>query len=229
MASSQKAYSVCDITITSQPTNWLRSDYIDVKDAKLLNVELKYNLLGCPVSSVCNHKLSIYVLHVEKELVGVDLDPLKAKVKYEKVETIVPTVLPAPKELKEYDYDGKIMTKKGGVYLAFLDQGACVSLSSVIVSYNYCSEIGSVLVRFSRTSAPVNDSYLEEQTGRCTDVNSINKVKLSGICLSSGEWNITDGIKCLCKPGYQLVNGSEENVPECSGKNCISLLLIIMK
>ena len=194
----------------------------------MLNVELRYNLLGCPASqsSVCNHELSIYVLHVEKELVGVDLNPLTAKVTYQKVETIVPKVLPSPRELKEYDYDSKIITEKGGVYLAFLDRGACVSLSRVIVSYNYCSEIGSVLVRFSRTAAPVNDSYLEEQTGRCTDVNSINKVKLSGVCLSSGEWNITDGVKCLCKPGYQLVNGSEEKVLECSGKNCISLLLI---
>ena len=196
----------------------------------MLNVELRYNLLGCPTSqssqAVCNHELSIYVLHVEKELVGVDLNPLTAKVTYQKVETIVPKVLPPPKELKEYDYDSKIITEKGGVYLAFLDRGACVSLSRVIVSYNYCSEIGSILVRFSRTAAPVNDSYLEEQTGHCTDVNSINKVKLSGVCLSSGEWNITDGIKCLCKPGYQLVNGSDENVLECSGKNCILLLLI---
>ena len=189
----------------------------------MLNVELKYNLLGCPASSVCNHKLSIYVLHVEKELVGVDLDPLKAKVKYEKVETIVPTVLPAPKELKEYDYDGKIMTKKGGVYLAFLDQGACVSLSSVIVSYDYCSNISRILVRFSRAAAPVNDSYLEEQTGRCTDVNSVNKVKLSGVCLSNGEWNITDGIKCLCKPGYELVNATKGNALKCSGMNRNSL------
>ena len=126
----------------------------------MLNVELKYNLLGCPTSksSVCNHELSIYVLHVEKELVGVDLNPLTAKETYQKVETIVPKVLPPPKELKEYDYDSKIITEKGGVYLAFLDRGACVSLSRVIVSYNYCSEIGSVLVRFSRTAAPVNDS-----------------------------------------------------------------------
>ena len=195
----------------------------------MLNVELKYSLLGCPPPqmSVCNHEFSIYVLHVEKELVGVDLNPLKAKVTYQKVETIVPKVLPPPEKSKEYDYDGKIITKKGGVYLAFLDQGACVTLSSVIVSYTYCSEeqVG-VLVRFSRTVGPVNDSHLEEQTGRCTDVNSINKVKLSGVCLSSGEWNITDGVKCLCKPGYQLVNGSEKNVLECSGKNCISLLLI---
>ena len=196
----------------------------------MLNVELKYALLGCPPTSgpFCNYNLSIYVLHVKKKLVRVDLDPLRGnKVTYQKVETIVPTVLPGAKDAKEYDYNRKNITKKGGVYLAFLDQGACVSLSSVIVSYIYCSEEqGGVLVRFSRTAAPVNDSHLEEQTGRCTDVNSINKVKLSGVCLSSGEWNITDGVKCLCKPGYQLVNESEENVLECSGKNCISLLLI---
>ena len=164
------------------------------------------------------------MLHVEKEVVGVDLNPLTAnEVTYQEVETIAPTVLPAPGKSEPYEYDVKIITKKGGVYLAFLDQGACVSISSVIVSYNYCPEIGSVLVRFSRTSAPVNDSYPKEQTGRCTDVNSINKVKLSGVCLSSGEWNVTDGIKCLCKPGHELVIGSEGNVPQCSGINGNSL------
>ena len=164
------------------------------------------------------------MLHVEKEVVGVDLDPLTANEgTYQKVTTIESTVLPAPGETESYDYDVKILTKKGGVYLAFLDQGACFSLTRVIVSYNYCAEIDRVLVRFSRAAAPVNDSYLEEQTGRCTDMNSINKAKLSGVCLSSGEWNITDGIKCLCKAGHELVNGSEENVLECSGMNVISL------
>ena len=168
------------------------------------------------------------MLHVEKEVVGVDLNPFTAnKFTYEEVETIEPTVLPAPGEIESYDYDVKIITKKGGVYLAFLDQGACLSITSVIVSYNYCSEIDRVLVRFSRTGAPVNDSYLKEQTGRCTDVNSINKVKLSGVCLSNGEWNITDGIKCLCKPGHELVIGSEGNVPECSGMSGNSLFLSV--
>ena len=194
----------------------------------MLNIKLKYNLRRCPpppeAKSFCKHKWSIYVLHVEKEVVGVDLNPVTAnEVTYQKVTTIEPTVLPAHGKVEQYDYDVKIITKKGGVYLAFLDQGACVSISSVTVSYNYCPEIGSVLVRFSRTSAPVNDSYLKEQTGRCTDVNSINKVKLSGVCLSNGEWNITDGIKCLCKPGHELVIGSEGNVPECSGINGNSL------
>ena len=194
----------------------------------MLNIKLKYNLRRCPLiaSSFCKHKWSIYVLHVEKEVVGVDLNPLTAnEVTYQEVETIAPTVLPAPGKMESYDYDVKIVTKKGGVYLAFLDQGACVSLSSVIVSYNYCSEIDRGLVRFSRAAAPVNDSSLEEQRGRCTDVNSLSKLKLSGVCLSNGEWNITDAIKCFCKPGYELVNGTGGNVLECSGMNGNSIFL----
>ena len=199
----------------------------------MLNIKLKYNLRRCPpkAKSFCKHKWSIYVLHVEKEVVGVDLNPLTAnELTYQEVGTIEPTVLPAHEKTEPYDYDVKIITKKGGVYLAFLDQGACVSISSVTVSYNYCPEIGLDLVRFSRTSAPVNDSYPEEQTGRCTDVNSINKMKLSGVCLSSGEWNVTDGIKCLCKPGHEIVIGSQGNVLEfeCSGMNVISLFLSVM-
>ena len=80
-------------------------------------------------------------------------------------------------------------------------------------------------MRFSRAAAPVNDSSVEEPTGLCTDVNSVNKVKLSGVWLSNGEWNITDAVKCLCKPGYKLVNGTGGNVLECSGMNGNSLFL----
>ena len=57
----------------------------------MLNIKLKYNLRGCPptVSSFCKHKWSIYVLHVGKEVVGVDLNPVTAnEVTYQKVTTI---------------------------------------------------------------------------------------------------------------------------------------------
>ena len=197
----------------------------------MLNIKLKYNLRRCPptASSFCKHKWSIYVLHVENEVVGVDLNPLTVnELTYEEVGTIEPTVLPSHEKPEPYDYDVKIITKKRGVYLAFLAHGTCVSISSIVVSYNYCSKIGSVLVSFSRTPAPVNDSYLVEQIGRCTDANSINKARLSGFCLSSGEWNITDGMKCLCKTGHELVNGSGGNVHECSGMNVISLFLSVV-
>ena len=72
------------------------------------------------------------MLHVQKEVVGVDLKPVTAnEVTYQKVTTIEPTVLPAHINTESYDYDVKIITKNGGVYLAFLDQGACLSLTII--------------------------------------------------------------------------------------------------
>ena len=70
---------------------------------------------------------------------------------------------------------------------------------------------------FPRTVAPANDSDLSTQEGKCTDVNSVNKVKLLSVCLSNGEWNITDDLACLCKAGYELINGSVAASLECKG------------
>ena len=220
---SKQRYAVCDVSATHEPTNWLRSDFIDVKDAKLLNIELRYNLRNCPTKEAgagpyCKTYFTLYVLHVDDKVSSAHV-PEPYKVAYEEVNTIKPTVLPKPDTLvKDLVHYATVATKKaGGVYLAFKDQGSCVALTQVIVSYNYCSEMGSVLVKFSRTVAPVNDSHLVEQEGKCTDPNSVNKVKLSGVCLSSGKWNVTDGIECLCKRGYELVNESEHKSLECSG------------
>ena len=213
-------YAVCDIQSTREPTNWLRTDFIDVKDAKLLNIKLHYNLRSCLGGSGagphCKTYFTLYVLRVDgKESPA----PEPYKATYEKVDTITPKVLPPPDGLAmDQIHHAKVATKKaGGVYLAFKDQGSCMSLTDVIVSYNYCSEMGGVLVKFNRTVAPVNDSDLVEQIGKCTDINSVNKLKLSSVCLSSGKWNNTVGIECLCKAGYELVSGSGSIALECYG------------
>ena len=94
---------MCDIIIGSQPTNWLRTNFIDVKDAKMLNVKLTYSLSGCPAasSSFCKNAISIYALHADKELPEIAL-VLTNTVTYHKVDTIAPrpTDLPAPLQIK---------------------------------------------------------------------------------------------------------------------------------
>ena len=108
------------------------------------------------------------------------------------------------------------MTTARGIYLAFFDQGACLTLTKVIISYRYCPKIASSSVTFPRTVAPVNDSDLMEQEGQCLVINSVNEVKLASVCLSNGEWNNTNNLVCLCKAGYELVNGTIA-VLECNG------------
>ncbi|XP_078374592.1 ephrin type-A receptor 4-like isoform X1 [Oculina patagonica] len=205
----KERYKVCDISdrITKEPKNWLQTDFIDVRNATRLDIEVHYSLLNCPTnvsSQYCKTYLTLYSYHADTK--NSIPDPTKGV--FQKETVITPPTLPKPGELVQDIFRGSVVTKAKGIYLAFLDKGVCMTLTKVVISYRYCTETGITLVTFPRTVAPANDSYLIEQIGKCTDVNSINKVKLSGVCLSNGKWNITDDLVCLCKAGYQLVNGT---------------------
>ncbi len=201
--------------ITRKPNNWLQTDFIDVRNAKRLDIEVHYSLLNCPLTGIsryCKTYLTLYSYHADtKDPVP---DPTKGVFKKEMV--IKPKTLPPPNRTVKDVFRGSVITKAKGIYLAFLDEGVCISLTKVVISYRYCPETGITLATFPRTVSPANDSDLVEEIGKCTDVNSINKVKLSSVCLSNGEWNTTDDLMCLCKVGYQLVNGTIAPL-ECRG------------
>jgi len=198
-------YKVCDAgeLITREPKNWLRTDFIDVKNAKRLDIEIHYILLNCPItgtSKFCKTYLTLYSYHTDTK----EPPPDPTKVMFQKEAAITPKSLPPQGSYKTDVFYGSLVTRARGIYLAFLDQGVCITLTKVVISYRYCPEIVGTLVTFPRTVAPTNDSDLAHQEGKCADVNSVNK----GVCLSNGEWNIPDDFACLCKAGYELVNGT---------------------
>lgn len=172
-----------------------------------------YRLLNCPadVGPYCKTYIGLYAFHTNITNVH---NPNPYKGMFFKEDKIQPKTLPALGNGREYTYQGRLTTQANGIYLAFLDKGACIALSKVVITYRRtCPEkvMRSVLVRFPRTFAPANYSELNEQLGECTDVNSISTGKLLGVCLSSGEWNISDNVRCVCKAGYELVNGSDSS------------------
>lgn len=209
-------YSVCDVVTTKEPNNWLRSDFIDLKDAQLLDIEIGYRLSNCPIDSGqhCKTYLGFYAYHTDTRLLSAP-DPTQGG--YEFIDNITPAgALPKPGKGKAFLYRGKMATKARGVYLGFLDRGVCMVIQNVTIGYKFCAEEGGGLVKFPRTMAPVNDSFPEERAGECSDNNSVSEKKLTGVCLSSGKWNITDGLKCLCKKGYQIVEPVPNSL-ECKG------------
>ena len=206
----------------TEPSNWLRSDFIDVTGIKVLHIEVDYQLRNCPadVGPYCKTYIGLYAFHTNITNVH-HLDPNKGM--FSKEDKIQPKTLPSPGNLRKYTYQGRLATQANGIYLAFLDKGACIALSKVVITYRRsCPEkvMGSALVKFPRTVAPANYSELTEQLGECTDVNSISTGKLLGVCLGSGEWNISDNARCVCKAGYELVNASDcsHNGSECKGE-----------
>ena len=130
----------------------------------------------------------------------VNPDPLK--VKYDFVEKIVPEGPPlSPDVLTPFIYHGEIVTKAQGLYIAIKDEGACISITNITVGYNYCPEKGRNLVMFPRTIAPINDTNLVRKIGSCSDKNAVSQETLVGVCLSSGEWNISQECKVSLSEG----------------------------
>ena len=185
------------------------TEFINIKYAARLDIEVTYSLLNCLLADVgpfCRTNFSLYSYHTDYKL-----NPDPYPLNFHKETVITPKTLSAPGEQATNIFYGSVLIKAKGIYLALLDQGACLIIRKFAVRYRFCSEkVPSKMVRFSRTVAPANDSNLTKQEGECADPNSItkNNKKLFGVCLSNGEWNITDNLACLCNYGYELTNGS---------------------
>ena len=224
-------YSVCDIgNKLEAPKNWLLTEFINIRNAKRVEVEVTYTLRNCPsdVGPFCRTNFSLYSYHTNNTLVTPSDSSVFLKFKKESV--ITPKTLPAPGDRTTQTFYGSVVTKENGIYLALLDQGACLTIKKVVVKYRYCAERGATLVKFPRTVAPANDINLIKQEGKCTDPNSLKSSnrKLFGLCLSNGEWNITDDSACFCNKGYELTNGSSDSLA-CKGLCCFLKRVIQFK
>ena len=90
-----KRYNVCEISngITRKPNNWLQTDFIDVKNATRLDIEVSYRLLICPkdTSLYCKTYLTLYCYHTDSK----DPIPDATKVVFQKEAVITPPTLPS--------------------------------------------------------------------------------------------------------------------------------------
>ncbi|PFX33275.1 Proto-oncogene tyrosine-protein kinase receptor Ret [Stylophora pistillata] len=202
-------YTVCDFSNKNEePKNWLRSDYINIKDATRIDLEVAYTLRNYPSANACPFYRTNFSIHSYHSSYKLDPNPDPTKVKFQKETVITPKTLPASNELTTDTFYGSIVRKAKGIYLAILDQGACLTIRKFVVRYRFCSETFASLVKFPRTVAPVNDLNSTKQEGECADPNSHqrNNRRSFGVCLSNGEWNITDNSSCLCNYGYELTS-----------------------
>ena len=98
------------------------------------------------------------------------------------------------------------MTKKG-VYFAFRDQGACLSLLAVKVYYLTCPEITVGFAHYPETATGTEVSSIEKVIGQCTD-HSIAVSQPSYLCKGDGSWVYNTG-QCACMAGYEAEEASQ--------------------
>lgn len=92
------------------------------------------------------------------------------------------------------------VTKKG-VYFAFRDQGACISILAIKVYYINCPEISVNFARFPSTPTGREVALIEQTLGICVE-NAVKIAQPTFLCKGDGKWYLPTG-GCHCKPGYQ--------------------------
>ncbi len=97
------------------------------------------------------------------------------------------------------------VTKKG-VYFAFRDQGACLSLLAVKVYYLKCPEITVGFARYPETATGAQLTSISKVPGQCV-ANAVAVQKPHNLCKADGTWSFHTGL-CSCMAGYEPQDGS---------------------
>lgn len=115
------------------------------------------------------------------------------------------------------------VTKKG-VYFAFRDEGACISLLAIKVYYITCPEVTINFARFAATPTGKEITIIEQATGTC--VSNAEIVPGSGtpsyLCKGDGKWTLATG-GCKCKAGFQ----PDHEKQTCNGEDIFFLYIFL--
>ena len=100
------------------------------------------------------------------------------------------------------------VTKKG-VYFAFRDQGACISILAIRVYYISCPEVSVNFAHFPATPTGREVTLIEQAFGTCVanavKIEQGQDSKPTFLCKGDGKWYLPSG-GCHCKPGYQVID-----------------------
>lgn len=94
-----------------------------------------------------------------------------------------------------------IAVTKKGVYFAFRDQGACISVLAVKVYYITCQAVTENFAHFNETPTGREVTIIEQQTGVCVE-NAEATETPTYLCKGDGKWTILTG-GCRCKVGFE--------------------------
>ena len=199
--SISKFFQVCDVS--SSPNNWLSSDAIPLNSAMGINIDLTFILINCsrfnnPPS--CIQTFDVYLRTADSDR---GRNPPTG---YQKIQTVTGTNLfdgtgAAPINTATLTAD---TTNKGSyAFLSFRDQGACIVLRSVNVSYYACPPTTESLKKLTRTVSPYASSNSTKVPGTCVR-NSVDSSSSGdfALCKSDGTWDITNLMPCQCKEGF---------------------------
>lgn len=202
---------MCDISETEKndTNSWLISEYVDLQSANEVHVGLTFITRKCPSElTYCKQSFKVYVLHTKGPISGGITKKEIESGNFTFIERVNATYLWTPGHTPQMDQvNMSFVANSRGAYFAFQDTGACLALTSVMLSYTYCPGIVHNGVVFRTVAAPSSDQQNITVNGNCSEKASPypSNGTLALACLNSGQWATDDKVTCKCTAGYELV------------------------
>lgn len=156
----------------------------------------------------CKETFNLYYYEADADIANAHM-PTWDSVSYKHIDKI------AADNLYDSNTDIKLNTEvrdvslspgMGGLYIAFQDLGACVTLISIKISYIMCPNVTKNYAFFQETPVGRENPGFEEHYGVCVP-NAAEKTRPKYLCQSDGVWIYGSG-GCECLSGYE---GQGEN------------------
>lgn len=202
---------MCDLseTRTNHTNSWLISEYVDLQGANEVRLGLTFMVGKCPAElNFCKESFSVYALQTEGPFAsGVTKRDIESG-NFTFVETVNATNLWTQQDPSQVNQVNLTLAVNSfGIYFGFRDTGACLSLTSVTLSYLYCPTVVNQGIVFQKIAAPSSSQQNTTVKGNCSEKASPypSNSTLSVTCLSSGQWMMDSQVTCQCSVGYELV------------------------
>ncbi|KAL5289859.1 EPHA5 family protein [Megaselia abdita] len=199
-----RSYVVCDVAYNNV-NNWLWSPFIDRGPANRLYIEIQFTIRDCSLfpGNALSCKETFSLLFYEFDAATREPPPWQP----ESYKLIARIAAGEGRFNQNSDVDintevKSIAVTKKGVYFAFRDQGACISVLAVKVYYITCPAVTENFAHFKETPTGREITLIEKQNGSCVDNAELDEIPPTYLCKGDGKWTILSG-GCKCKVGYE--------------------------
>ncbi len=205
-----RSYVVCDVGYQNV-NNWLWTPFITRHDANRIYIEIKFSLRNCDLfpGTALQCKETFSLLYYEFDAATREPPPWQPE-SYKQIDVIAADEgrFTNNNEVIINTETRSIDVTKKGVYFAFRDQGACLSLLAVKVYYLKCPEITVGFARYPETATGSMLTSIEKIPGRCVE-NSVAVHDPHNLCKADGTWSFHTG-SCSCMAGYEASDSGRE-------------------
>uniref|UniRef100_T1IPM1 Uncharacterized protein n=1 Tax=Strigamia maritima TaxID=126957 RepID=T1IPM1_STRMM len=198
-----RSYVACDVAFDTV-NNWLWTPFIERGEANRIYIEVKFSMRDCSLfpGTALSCKETFSLLYYEFDAATKEPPPWEPE-SYKLIDRIAAdegrftsnTQIIINTEVRSVP-----VTKKG-IYFAFRDQGACISLLAIRVYYITCPNVTTSFAYFPETPTGREVTSIEQAKGQCV-TNAAQAETPKFLCKGDGSWYLLSG-GCKCMAGYE--------------------------